>query len=168
MKLPVRILGLYAESVSNSTIVLLGEEGEISRVLPIFIGPAETVSIARGLAGVEGGRPGSHELMLSALEALHTNVRSVTVTELQGGAFHAELALDQAGASYVLDARPSDGLALAVRAGAEVFVEEAVMDEASVAVEHQADSPFDEAEIERIVSDFHDFLDTTEPEDFGV
>jgi len=166
MRLPVRIVGLYGDPMSDATIVMLGEPGEVTRVLPIFIGAAEAQSIALALAGVEMTRPGTHDLMLAALESLGTRVDSVTVTTLVDGAFVAEVVLEDHERFHVLDARPSDGIALAIRSGGLLLVENSVMDEASVTVGHRTDQPFDDAEIENIVAEFHDFLATTEPHDF--
>ncbi len=168
MRLPVRIVGLYAVPVSDASIILLSEPGEITRVLPIFIGAAEAQSIAFALATVEVPRPGTHDLMIAALEQLGARPISVSVTALREGAFIAQVVVEQDGRLHQLDARPSDGIALAVRSGAELFVENSVMDEAAVTVEHEANEPFDEAEIENIVADFHDFLTTATPEDFTV
>ena len=166
MRLPVRIVGLYGDPMSDASIVLLSEPGEVTRVLPIFIGAAEAQSIALALAGVEMPRPGTHDLMVAALDSLAVRLESVTVTALVDGAFLAEVALEDHERLHVLDARPSDGIALAVRSGGPLFVERSVMDEASVTVEHETGQPFDDEEIENIVAEFHDFLATTEPDDF--
>ncbi len=167
MRVPVGIVGLYSDPMSEATIVLLSEPGEVTRVLPIFIGAAEAQAIALALAGVEVPRPGTHDLMVAAMAQLGGQLGSVTVTELVGGAFLAEVTLEQDEHVHVLDARPSDGIALAVRSGAALFVEAAVMIEAGVAVEHAADEPFDESEIENIVAEFHDFLAGVAPDDFA-
>lgn len=162
----VEILGVHGDPQSGATIVLLGEPEDPTRVLPIFIGPAEAQSIALALAGVEPPRPGTHDLAVAIMEAAGVELVQVVVSELSGGTFFADVEIETAEGSKVLSARPSDSIALAVRTNAPVYVEGSVFDEAAVSVEHEADEPFDDAEIEEIVADFQEFLAGAEPSDF--
>jgi bifunctional DNase/RNase len=168
MVLPVEVLGLYVDPGSGSSIVLLGEPKNVTRVVPIFIGQSEAQSIAIALQGVMLPRPGTHDLLVNVLGMIDVNLVRVTVTGLRDGAFIAELQLETPSGELLVDSRPSDGIALAVRVGAEICVEQLVLDEAGVEVQHQANQPFDEQQIEDIVAEFHGFLATAEPSDFEV
>lgn len=113
----------------HRSVVLREQEGE--RLLPIFIGPAEADAIAQGLAGQQLPRPMTHDLSLRLLEPLGATVREVVVTRITDQTFFADVVVQHGAASYHVDARPSDALALAVRAGAPILVARAVLDEAA-------------------------------------
>lgn len=167
MMVPVDIYGVHLDPSSGASLVLLGERTVGVRVLPIFIGPSEAQSIAIGLAGVVTPRPLTHDLMLDALRMAGVELTAVDVTELRDGTFFAELEMNTPDGQQRLSARPSDGLALAVRVGVPISVERSVLDEAGIDVERDENEPFSEEEIERVVSEFHDFLARAEPADFG-
>lgn len=167
MMVPVDVYGVHLDPSSGASLVLLGERTDGVRVLPIFIGPGEAQSIAIGLAGVTTPRPMTHDLMLDALRMVGVEITAVEVTELRDGTFFAELQMTTPGGERRLSARPSDGLALAVRLGIPISVERAVLDEAGIEVERDEDQPFSEEEIERVVGEFQDFLARAEPADFG-
>ena len=167
MTVPVEIVGLFIDKGSGSSIILLGEQNETTHVLPIFIGAAEAQSIAMAMQGLETPRPMTHDLMIDAIGLLGGRLDRVTVTKLEGGTFHADLTIETADELRTLSSRPSDGIALAVRVGAPVHVARSVLDAAAVEVERELDQPFDETEIENIVTEFQEFLATAAPEDFG-
>lgn len=162
----VEVLGVHVDPASGSTIVLLGEGRETTRVLPIFIGPAEAQAIVLGLQRVQLPRPGTHDIIVDLLERLHARPISVVVTELREATFFAELEIDAPNETVRLSIRPSDGIALATRTDIPIYVEAGVLDLAAVEITREPDEPFDEAEVESIVSEFQDFLSTAEPEDF--
>ncbi|MGI9623925.1 MAG: bifunctional nuclease family protein [Acidimicrobiales bacterium] len=166
---PVTILGVHVEAQSGSPIVLLGDDREEQRVLPIFVGPVEARSIALALQGVEPPRPATHDLMVDVLEAMGWTLAKVEVTELREGTFIAELELVGPGGDQRVSSRPSDGIALAARTGTPIFAAGAVLDEAGVEVQREDDGQeFDEAEVQEIMEEFHTFLETAGPEDFVV
>lgn len=155
----VEVVGVRVEMPSNSPIVLVRGPGDL--LLPIWIGPNEAAAIAMAMQGVTAPRPLTHDLFIAALEQLGAPLRSVRITRLEDGVFFGELVLGEQGTT-VVDARPSDAIALALRAGAPVLVADAVLAEAGVPVEDE-DSGGDEAEeVER----FREFLDHVEPQDF--
>ena len=164
---PVQILGVHLDPHSDMSLVLLGEVGEVTRVLPIRIGPAEAQAIVIGMAGATPPRPGTHDLMVEMMRHAGVELVGVDVTELREGTFIAELLLETPNGSTRMSARPSDGIALAVRFGVRIAVDAVVLDEAAVTVEHEPDMPFAEAEIEAIVGEFQEFLATAEPSDFA-
>ncbi|MFW6384300.1 MAG: bifunctional nuclease family protein [Halodesulfurarchaeum sp.] len=111
-------------------VVLLGTETE-DRLLPIFIGFDEAISITRGLEARDIGRPLTHDLTLDIIEELGGRVTEVAVSELSEGTYIADLHVDTPRSSAVIDARPSDSLALAARTDAPITVAPAVFEEGS-------------------------------------
>jgi bifunctional DNase/RNase len=148
----VDVLGVRVEIPSNQPIVLLRQIGTNVHV-PIWIGPSEAAAIAMVQQGVVPDRPMTHDLFASTLRALGIELHDVRITDLVGGVFMAELRL---GATAV-GARPSDGIALALRMGAPVYVAAGVIVEAGVEI---SEDP--EEEVDR----FRVFLDSIKPEDF--
>ncbi|MHB1613417.1 MAG: bifunctional nuclease family protein [Actinomycetes bacterium] len=148
------VVGVRVELPSNQPIVLLREaEGE--RFLPIWIGAVEATAIAFAQQGVVPVRPLTHDLFRDVITALGRHVTQVRITGLRDGVFYAELVLD---GDVEVSARPSDAIALALRTGAPIFGDEAVLDEASIAIPDEQ-----EDEVEK----FREFLDNINPEDFG-
>lgn len=153
------VLGVRVEMPTNSPIVLLRERNG-SRYVPIWIGAPEATAIAYAQQGVEPPRPLTHDLMVDMIEALDRTLEKVHITRLergedgQGGIFFAELHFDQ---DTVLSARPSDAIALALRAATPILAPEDLLDEVGVAMAVE-----DEDEVER----FREFLDNVSAEDF--
>lgn len=155
----LELVGVRVELPHNQPIVLLKETGG-ERFLPIWIGAVEATSIAFALQGVETARPMTHDLMKDLLDALSVTADRVVVTELKDGTFYAELLLDGPTGRTTVSSRPSDAIALAVRAGIPVYAEEAVLEEAGILIDDDEES---ETEVEK----FKEFLDTVTPEDFA-
>jgi bifunctional DNase/RNase len=109
-------------------ILLKGEEDE--RTLPIFIGTVEAQSIALYVSSVKMPRPLTHDLMKNVLEYLDCGVARIEVCDIVEGTFIARLILRYNGSEVEIDSRPSDAIALGLRFGAPIFVEEKVMEEA--------------------------------------
>lgn len=163
----VEIVGFQLESDSGIPVVLLAEPGAHDRVLPILIGPVEAQSIAFALAGLRAARPGTHDLIVTIFEKLDSRLEEVAVTELVDGVFFAELFVETPTGLHRMPARPSDGIAVAVRVGVPVVVAQSVFDAAAVPVSRAPQEPFSAAEIESIVGDFQQRLETLQPSDFG-
>jgi hypothetical protein len=155
----VDIVGLHLEATSGAPLVLLREQAEPHRVLPIFVGGAEAASIALALSGEEPPRPLTHDLMAALMVSVDAHVDAVEVTELRDGAFLAELAISGPAGGARLDTRPSDAIALALRLGAPLFVSDQVLDEAGTVVEEE----LDEAAIEDEVAEFREQLAQLDP-----
>jgi len=109
-------------------VVLLAPEGEQDR-LPIFIGFDEAASIARGLDASDIGRPLTHDLTLDIVEELGGRIERVVVSDVEDGTYIADIHLATPRSSVVVDARPSDSLALAARTNAPIEVAEAVFED---------------------------------------
>lgn len=164
--IPVRIASISVDSVNNAPVVLLREvdaEGAFvgEQVLPIWIGHPEAMAILLGMQDAEAPRPLTHDLFINTLTELGYRIERVEITRLDSGTFFAELTLDGPAGTIVIDARPSDSMALAVRTDCPVLVSEAVMDEASV-IPEPVDEEAEEEEVER----FREFLDHVDPADF--
>jgi uncharacterized protein len=152
----LELVGVRVELPHNQPIVLLKERsGE--RFLPIWIGAVEATSIAFALQGVVTARPMTHDLMRDLLSNLEVSVDRIVVTELREGTFYAEIQMTSDGESVVVSSRPSDAIALAVRATVPIFADEAVLADAGIEIEDE-----EEDEVER----FKAFLDEVSPEDF--
>jgi uncharacterized protein len=111
-------LGL--DSGSNSFVVIL-QEKDGDRILPIWIGRAEAESIAAHLDGVQRERPMTHDLARSLIAALGGKLQRVNITRVEDGTFFAEMHLLRDQVMHVVDARPSDSIAIAVRLDAPIF-----------------------------------------------
>jgi bifunctional DNase/RNase len=138
---------------SNAPIVLVRPITG-GALLPIWIGPNEAAAIAMAQQGVAAPRPLTHDLFIATLLQLGTPLLSVRITRLEEGVFFAELVLE----SQTVDARPSDAIALALRAGVPILLADEVLAEAGVAPD--PDEAVDEVE------QFREFLDTVTPQDF--
>ena len=153
----VKINGLAVDAQAKSHVVILKEkDGE--RVLPIWIGPAEAQAIARELAGQRFQRPLTHDLLANIVEGLKAKVTRVVISELKDNTFFAQLLVDRDGEAVVIDARPSDSIAVALRCGADIFVNEKLLNEPGEQ---------DEPTAEEKAQELRKFLENLDPEDFG-
>jgi hypothetical protein len=157
----MQVLGLQVDPASGQPLLLLREQDEPRRVLPLMIGVAEARSIALGLDAVAAPRPITHELMLQVLAGLEVTVERVDVTALRNGTFYAEIFLAGPRGRITVSSRPSDAIALAVRVRAPVFAAPAVLDEAGAVVQEVP------AEVDAELDEFRQFLDEIDPSDFG-
>lgn len=123
----VRVAGLVIDQTADSPVVIL-EEAEGERRLPIWIGLAEAQSIAAGLGDEVPLRPNSHDLSKRLIEGLEGRVERVVVTALRDGVYFARIDLAQDGRTIGVDARPSDAIAIALRLAAPLFVQEALFE----------------------------------------
>ena len=121
-----------AETPSGlAAVVTLGVESDDDEVLPIFIGVEEATSIARGLDAQDIGRPMTHDLLLDVMEELGGRVERVVVSGLDDGTYVADLHIDTPRGDAVVDARPSDSLALASRTNADIEIMPSVFEAGS-------------------------------------
>jgi len=121
-----------AKADQGSAVLIRPVGSEVA--VPIFIGPLEAQAILIGLANHKMPRPLTHDLFLVTLEELQTKINRIEITELKEGTFYARLILDQSGNDLILDSRPSDCVALAVRAKCPIYIDEGVVDEAGIPI----------------------------------
>jgi hypothetical protein len=121
-----------AKAEQGSAVLIKPIGSEVA--VPIFIGPLEAHAILIGLANHKMPRPLTHDLLIATLEQLGAKISRIEITELKEGTFYGRLVLNRAGEDVVLDSRPSDCVALAVRAKCPIFIDEGVVDEAGVPI----------------------------------
>ncbi|WP_127476627.1 bifunctional nuclease family protein [Microbacterium sulfonylureivorans] len=158
----VRVAGVALDA-SGQHVVLLKPIDEIpgdGQVLPIWIGQLEATSILVAVEKAPVPRPLAHDLMRELISALGAEVTRVEVTRIDDGTFYAEITMATALGDRVVDARPSDAVALATRVGAGIWVADAVMAEAGVP------DVLTETDAAEKLDEFKRFLDDVEPEDF--
>ncbi|HBT48223.1 MAG TPA: bifunctional nuclease family protein [Peptococcaceae bacterium] len=124
MLIPVKVKQIVLDQ-SMSPVVLLVDQEE-SQVLPIWVGPFEAQAIAMALQGILTPRPMTHDLLRTLCESLGAKVSRVLVQDIRDGTYYAELYLDHGGKEVVVDARPSDAIALALRTNAPLYISEKV------------------------------------------
>jgi len=154
------IYGVSFDMVGKQPIVLL-KTADSNKFLPIWIGHPEAAAILMRLQGASTPRPMTHDLMVDVLGELEVKCVSVAVTELRDNTFFASITLAVNGREIEVDSRPSDALALAVRAGAPIFAAESVIAESAIEFEHDVE------DTEQVVDRFKEFLDEVTPEDFA-
>jgi bifunctional DNase/RNase len=160
----MHIYGVSFDLVGKQPIVLL-KTAEGNKFLPIWIGHPEAAAILMKLQSQAAPRPMTHDLMSELLEQLEAQVVRITVTELRENTFYAQITVQQDGREIEIDSRPSDAIALAIRAEAPIFAADRVIEES--AIEFEGDD-VDQEVLEAEVAKFKNFLDEVTPEDFAV
>ncbi len=134
-KVQVDILGLSTNPASGGAYALILKEVNGNRRLPIIIGAAEAQSIALEMEGIKPPRPLTHDLIKNIITSFGGELSDIIIDELREGTFYAKLNID----SQLIDSRPSDAIALAVRYGVQIYVAASVMEEASFLPEEEED-----------------------------
>jgi bifunctional DNase/RNase len=151
---------------SNNPVVLLVDEEE-TVALPIWIGQAEAMAIAMRLQGVQPPRPMTHDLLQNVLNQLSATVTRIVVSDVRDATYFAEIHLARNGATVVVDSRPSDAIALALRAGAPIFVEDKVASQGiALRKERVPSEKSGVMEDELDPQEFRKFLERVKPGDF--
>ena len=131
----MEIVGLtYSESSTGAYVLILGDKLS-QRRLPIVIGSAEAESIAVGIEKHKNGRPHTHDLFLRFAHEFGVEIMEVVINRFRDGVYYAMLVCKQGDDLTMVDARPSDAIAIAVRTGCEIYAYETVMDEAGIIME---------------------------------
>jgi hypothetical protein len=137
--------------------VVVLEDVDKARLVPIWIGVSEGNAIALEMNGEKFPRPLTHDLMVNMLRAMDATIQKVTITDIKDNSYFAVITIKAAGKIYEIDARPSDSLALAVRIKCPIFIDEAVLEKCPC-----IDKPISQNEVER----FKDELKRMTPEEF--
>jgi hypothetical protein len=161
MLVELDLVGVRLEVPSNVPVLMLKESGGKLRELPIFIGGPEASAIHYALEGIVPERPLTHDLLVSVVTEMGGTIEKIVLTEVVEHTYFAEVEIAVKGTTSRVSARPSDAVALAVRVGAPMFAESALMDAA--AKEPPAVQPDEE---EGILDDFRHFINSISPEDF--
>lgn len=168
IEMAVARLGL--DSSTNSYVLVLQErEGE--RVLPIWIGQPEAESIVMHMHDLKRVRPLTHDLLKSVILGLGATLRRVSITRVDKNTYYAELQLHRGGSIVNIDARPSDGIAIALRLSAPIFAAESLLTHASFeggeAPEELPESSAPRTSAELSAEQLKEYLEHLRPEDFG-
>ncbi len=155
------IYGVSFDLVGKQPIVLL-KTADGNKFLPIWIGHPEAAAILMKLQGATTPRPMTHDLVTDMLSQLDAHVVRICVTELRDNTFYASIMLQQDGSEIEVDSRPSDAIALAVRAEAPIFAADRVIEESAIEFEGE------EVNEDEIVDEFRKFLDNVTPAEFEV
>ncbi len=154
--------------------VVVLKEKDADRYLTIWVGADVADAIALRLQDVQVPRPQSHDLMLTMIQELGGSVTSVEVTDLREDTFFATIHVDRSGDDLAVDSRPSDAIALAVRAGVPIYVSDDVMERAGVVLDEDGEldeegerpSPPTQEELEKLAV-FRDFVAGLDLDDLG-
>lgn len=152
----MQVVGITIDPSTQSPIVIL-RDLEHQHILPIWIGILEANAIAVGLEKVKLPRPMTHDLFKSVMEQLGVRLLKIEITDIKDNTYYAVLHLDAGGKTLVVDSRPSDALAIAIRLGAPVLVHETVIEKA-VRVEEAGGAEKDK---------WTELLEKMDPEDFS-
>jgi uncharacterized protein len=159
----MHIYGVSFDLVGKQPIVLL-KTAEGNKFLPIWIGHPEAAAILMKLQSASTPRPMTHDLVTDMLDQLGAQVTRITVTELRENTFYAQITVQQDGSEIDVDSRPSDAIALAIRAEAPIFAADDVIEES--AIEFEGDE-INQEDLEKEVSKFKQFLDHVTPDEFA-
>ena len=159
----MQIYGVSFDLVGKQPIVLL-KTAEGNKFLPIWIGHPEAAAILMKLQSASTPRPMTHDLVTDMLDQLGAQVVRITVTELRENTFYAQITVQQDGSEVEVDSRPSDAIALAIRADAPIFAADDVIEESAIEFEGEE---INQEDLEKEVSKFKNFLDHVTPDEFA-
>ena len=177
--MPEMMIDSIRVSLMNYQRVVILKEKESDRYLPIWIGPAEADAIAVKLQDVSVPRPLTHDLLGSVIKSLGAGLTHITVNDLQNDTFYAKLGLRVDGKTVEVDSRPSDAIALAVRADVPIYVADEVLEKAGIILDESGKPLIPEDRVGeerpkevkeedlRRMSAFTDFISTLDLEDLG-
>ncbi|EKD88336.1 MAG: hypothetical protein ACD_34C00602G0004 [uncultured bacterium] len=143
-------------SLTNQQRIVLLRELEVERYLPIWIGPYEAESITISLQEIEIARPQTHDLLIETLEKTHARLTRVEVIALRGDIFYGNLVIESGGEIILIDARPSDSIALAVRAHVPILVARDILDTAGIIPEQDIQQEIEEEESKQAAAEAGD------------
>lgn len=155
----LELLGVRIETPANVPLMQLREQ-DGGRLLSIYIGASEYMAIEHAIEGRVPPRPLTHDLLVNVFEDLGAHLRRVVITEMREHTYFAEIQLLHQGQTHAISCRPSDAVALAVRADIPITANRALLDEVGVT------APVDADDSEEIIGEFRDFIDNINPEDF--
>ncbi|MFT4396986.1 bifunctional nuclease family protein [Gordonia lacunae] len=162
----MRVVGIRVEPPQSQPVLLLREvDGE--RYLPIWIGQSEAASIALRQKGIEPPRPLTHDLIVNLIKEFGQTLLEVRIVDMQEGTFYAEMIFT---GDLRVSARPSDSIAVAMRAEVPIIADEEVLAEAGLLIPDEESDDAPEAQAEEVKEDevekFKEFLDNVSPDDF--
>lgn len=165
MEIKMKVLGLAIDPVTSSPIVILKDEsGKYS--LPIWIGVMEASAIAMELENVKFSRPLTHDLIKNILQELNVSVEKIVVNDLRDNTYFALIHIKMQGKDHKIDSRPSDAIAIALRTGSPIYVDDSVITK-SQKLEMSMDVSRGGMSEEEYKKKLAELLEKLNPEDFG-
>jgi len=158
----MKVAGLTIDPLTNTPIVILKDMDE-KRALPIWIGLFEASAIATELEKITFSRPMTHDLINQLLKSLEANISMIEINDLKDNTFFAVIHIVRNGASLKVDSRPSDAIALALRANAPIFVAAKVLEKSKSMDAVKKGIQIGDVKNEKL----KEFLESLSPEDFG-
>lgn len=163
----VKVQSLGLDRSSNTPVVIL-QELNGKRVLPIWIGPGEASAIAMELAGMKFSRPLTHDLLVSVISGLGGQLQRVLITRVVDNTYYAELIIRSGENMISVDARPSDSIAVALRLRAKIFADDQLLNTTSIEIAEEAEAGEEERGQEGMdPEELKEYLRRLDPEDFG-
>ncbi len=169
MLVEVRVQSLGLDRSSNTPVVIL-EEVDGERVLPIWIGPGEASAIAMQLADMKFSRPLTHDLLVTLMGGLGGSLNRVLITRVKENTYFAEMVIHRNGDVISVDARPSDSIAVALRTRARIFASEELLERTQVEISEEESAPGLSSPGESggiSPEELKEYLRRMNPEDFG-
>jgi bifunctional DNase/RNase len=162
MLIKMKVTGLTIDPLTNTPIVILKDMQE-KKAIPIWIGLFEASAIATELEKITFSRPMTHDLLTDILRILEIEVTKIEINDLRNNTFFANIYLVKEGRSLVIDARPSDAIAIALRANAPIFVDDKVIEKS-----RNVDFGTKLTDIDKLKDEnLKEFLENLSPDDFG-
>lgn len=153
----MEVHGVNLDVLTNQPVIIL-KDLKSNRYLPIWIGQFEATAILMEVQGIRPSRPLTHDLLKNVIDSLSARITRIVISDLRDGTFYAQIHMSINSDNVQIDARPSDAIALAVRANVPIYADQTVLDQAAIVNEIG-----EEEEIER----FREFLENVKPEDFN-
>ncbi|MGH7482301.1 MAG: bifunctional nuclease family protein [Longimicrobiales bacterium] len=178
MMTEVKVQSLGLDRASNTPVVIL-QESDGTRVLPIWIGPGEASAIAMQLAGMKFSRPLTHDLFCSLVTGLGGTLERVIITKVVENTYYAELIIHRGSEIISVDARPSDSIAIALRLDATILTDDDLLDHTTIEIADSAEEGDDdepsfgapetpeESDEGLRARELNEYLRRLNPEDFG-
>lgn len=162
MLIEMKVAGITIDPITSTPIVILKDMDE-KKAIPIWIGLFEASAIATQLEKVSFSRPMTHDLIAEILKVMNVEVLRIEINELKNNTFFAGIHILRDGETTIIDARPSDAIAVALRTDAPIFVEEKVIE-----LSRNVDFSVKSTDLEKLKEDkLIEFLDNLSPDDFG-
>ena len=162
MLIEMKVSGLTIDPITNTPIVILKNMQE-NKAIPIWIGLFEASAIATEMEKIAFSRPMTHDLFNECLKTLDVTVNKIVIADIRNNTFFANIYLSREGQNFTIDARPSDAIALALRAHAPIFVDETVIEKS-----RSVDFGIKISDLDKLKEDkIKEFLENLSAEDFG-
>ncbi|MDD3419325.1 MAG: bifunctional nuclease family protein [Candidatus Gastranaerophilales bacterium] len=153
----MNVMGIAIDTRTGSPIVVLKDEDN-RRALPIWIGSAEASAIIRRIENIPVSRPMTHDLICTIIKEMDYEVKKIEIHDVEKETYFANIFLSNGDNEIIIDARPSDAIAVAIRTNAEIYVTSNVIAEGTISTDKEKD--------EKEAEEFKEFIKDVKPSDF--